>query len=225
MKHFILVAALSATLPLVASARGNPQRPPGGRGGRRAMSTQQQPGDSVGRNRAMLEHQVQRRLEQMMQRRLGATDAQMAKVRDINMKYADKRRLLLDQERDIRIALREEVIGADSSHQAHVAELLDRMLSAQRQRIEVLEQEQHDLAGVLTPLQRATYIGLEEQLRQRLENMRAQGGRGGPGGPGDPNGPPPNGARGRRGPPGGVAPDVIMPPRRPPGLGTPNSTP
>lgn len=201
MKRLVLVAALIGSLgPLTMSAQGDPQRAQGGRGGRRAMAMQQ-PGDSTGRNRAQLEQQVQRRLAQMMQRRLGASDAQMTKVRDINVKYADKRRMLLDQERDIRIALREEVIGGDSSHQAHVADLLDRMLKAQRQRIDVLEQEQHDLAGVLTPMQRATYIGLEEQLRQRLEGLRGQG-RGGPGGPpGDPNGPPPNNLRGRRGPP------------------------
>ncbi|MDA1080527.1 MAG: hypothetical protein O2973_02445 [Gemmatimonadetes bacterium] len=206
MKRIMMIAALvgaSAMASAVAMAQDPPVRGQGRRGGRVG---QQRP-DSMQRNRAMLEQQVQQRLGQVMQNGLGASDEQMLKVREINARYSGRRRVLLDQERDIRMSLREEIVRADSSDQTRVASLLDRMLTAQRQRIDLLEQEQRDLAGVLSPLQRASYIGLEEQLRQRMEAMRAAGGRAGRGGPaggppsGSPNRPPQPGALGRRGPP------------------------
>jgi Spy/CpxP family protein refolding chaperone len=141
----------------------------------------------------MLVGEIRQRLTRQMQSRLGLTDAQMGKVREINMRFADRREMLMQQERDVRMSLRDEMITADSSRQQAVADLLDRMLRVQRQRLEIQEQEQRELATVLTPFQRATYIGFEEQVRQRMEQMRQQGGRMGPPPGGPPNGPPSGG--------------------------------
>lgn len=214
-RTLMLVAAMAAAVPVLADAQGNPPRP----GRRGAMQQQPQP-DSARPNRAALEAQVRQRFAQMLRNRLGLTDAQMQKVVEINTRYAERRRTLLEQERDIRMSLREEIVAADSSRQNQVADLLDRMMKAQRQRIDVLEAEQRELAGVLTPLQRAQYLGMEEQIRQRVEGMRGQGGRLGPGRPGANPGGPPLGAR-RGAPPA----DEELPARagRPfsPGGGTP----
>ncbi len=188
-KHLMLVAALAAGFPVMAGAQGNPPR----LGRRGAM---QPPPESARPNRAALEAQVRQRFAQMLRNRLGLTDAQMQKVAEINARYGERRRTLLEQERDIRMSLREEIVAADTSRQNQVADLLDRMIKAQRQRIDVMEAEQRELAGVMTPLQRAQYIGLEEQIRQRVEGIRGQGGRLGPGRPGaNPGGPPPGARR------------------------------
>lgn len=184
--RMLLALALAGT-PVVLDAQA---RNPGGRGGRRGGQVGQ-PQDSMPRNRAMLEGEIRQRMARQMQTRLGLTEAQMTKVREINARYADRRQTVMQQERDVRMSLRDEMITADSSRQQAVADLLDRMLRVQRQRLEIQEQEQRDLATVLTPFQRATYMGFEEQVRQRIEQMRQQGGRMGapPGGP-PPNGPP-----------------------------------
>ncbi|HVZ48337.1 MAG TPA: Spy/CpxP family protein refolding chaperone [Gemmatimonadaceae bacterium] len=195
VKVFMVLALIG---PFAAGAQGRSLR----QGRRMGM-----PPDSTGPGRAQLEERVRQRFAQRLKTQLGLTDDQMAKVRDINLRYAERRRTLLDQERDVRMSLREAVVAADSTRQGDVAKLLDRMMTSQRQRIDLLEQEQKDLASVLTPLQRATYMGMEEQLRQAVEGMR--GGRGGR--MGAPGGPPPDGANGqgvpngpraRRGPPG-----------------------
>lgn len=200
MNHSKTIAlVLALAVPLALSAQGRPQ-------GRRGRAMQQMQDSGPPPDRAALEERVRQRFAQVLRNRLGLTDEQMTKVRDVNLKYAGRRRTLLDQERDIRMSLREAIVAADSSNQQPVAKLLDRMMTAQRQRIDLLEQEQKDLSSVLTPLQRASYMGLEEQLRQGIEGMR--GGRGGRRG-----GPPPDGgngngpAAGRRGPPPAVPPD------------------
>lgn len=208
LRTAVLIAATAATaLAVPAGAQRNPIRPQG----RRGMGVQQPQPDSMRRRRAELEGAVRQRIERQMQVRLGLTDDQVAKVRDINARYQQRHQARMQQEREIRMSIREEWIGGDTTRQAVVADLLDRMLRTQRQRIDLMEQEQKDLSAVLTPMQRAGYIGLEEQLRQRIQGMQQQGGRMGPppdGGPGL-NGP---GMGGQMGPGGGMGPGAGIAP-------------
>jgi hypothetical protein len=122
------------------------------------------------------------------------------------------------RERQVRAGIREELDLADTTRQAQVARLLDQMLVIQRQRLDLIEAEQKELATFMTPQQRARYFGMQEQIRRRVEEMREQGGRGAPPGggvrrPGGVLGPP-GGAPGGTRPPGGVRGGV-----RPPGAG------
>jgi hypothetical protein len=131
---------------------------------------------------------------QVLKNQLGLNDEQMKKLQETNKRFDEKRRILVDQERDVRMSLRDEMLRPDSARQPQVAGLLDRMVKVQRQRVDILEQEQKELGGFLTPLQRAKYFGVEEQLRRRMQQMRQQqmrqqqmrqqqmGGRGGRGG-------------------------------------------
>ena len=159
-----------AAIPMMAAAQsGSPPPPPlQGNGG--------QQGGGVGPDRAALEQQVRARLGQMMKKQMGLTDAQMSKLQETNRKFDEKRRLLVDQERDVRMSLRDEMLNPDSSRSAQVSGLLDRVVRVQRQRVDLLEQEQKELSGFLTPLQRAKYYGAEEQMRRRMQNMRQQQG-------------------------------------------------
>jgi hypothetical protein len=129
-------------------------------------------GDSTRPNRANLERQVRERIAQVTKERLGATDQQMAKLQETNKKFDEKRRVVVDQERDVRMSLRDEMLRPDSARQGQVAALLDRVIKTQRQRVDLQEQEQKELAGFLTPLQRAKYFALEQQVRQRVNQMR-----------------------------------------------------
>ena len=171
-----------AAIPMIASAQSGspPQPPPQGSGG--------QQGGDVGPDRAALEQQVRARLGQMMKRRMGLTDAQMSKLQETNRKFDEKRRLLVDQERDVRMSLRDEMLNPDSSRSAQVSGLLDRVVRVQRQRVDLLEQEQKELSGFLTPMQRAKYYGAEEQMRRRIQNMRQHQGQARMQGPRPPSG-------------------------------------
>jgi protein CpxP len=142
--------------------------------GARKQARRAQAPDSVRPNRANLEQLVRERMAQVTKQRLGATDAQMVRLQATNRKFDDMRRIVVDQERDVRMSLRDEMLRPDSARQDQVAALLDRVIKTQRQRVDIQEQEQKELANFLTPLQRAKYFALEQQIRQRVTQMRQQ---------------------------------------------------
>ncbi len=131
-----------------------------------ALAAQGQP------DRANLEQLVRQRMAQVTKQRLGATDEQMVKLEASNTKFDEQRRILLAQEREIRVALRKEMLRSDSARQGHVADLMDRLIKTQHDRVDIQEHEQQELAGFLTPLQRAKYFALEQQIRQRVTQLR-----------------------------------------------------
>ena len=70
------------------------------------------------------------------------------------------------EELAVRAALRAQIAAGDSARDTEVMSLIERMLKVQRARVELLETEQQELASFLSPMQRAKYLGLEEQMRQ-----------------------------------------------------------
>ncbi|MGH7654699.1 MAG: hypothetical protein ACREN6_08555 [Gemmatimonadaceae bacterium] len=149
-------------------------------GGRRQQARAAARGDSVRPTRANLEQLVRERMAQITRQRLGTTDDQMVKLQATNRKFDEQRRILVAQERDVRMSLRDEMLRTDSARQGQIAALMDRLIKTQRQRVDIQEAEQKELANFLTPLQRAKYFALEQQIRQRVTQMRqAQQGRGG----------------------------------------------
>lgn len=124
--------------------------------------------------RAQLEERFRRQLAQTLKNRLDLTDDQLRRLGEVNQRHEEQRRLLVQQERDVRIALREEMLAGERANQQRVSELLDRMIRIQRQRIDIVEREQRELAEFLTPMQRAQYAAVQEQFRRRIEEMRRQ---------------------------------------------------
>jgi len=168
-------AKLAAVLTMVCAATLGAQ----GQGARRQQRAAA--ADSIPPARANLEQLVRQRMAQVIKQRLGATDDQMVRIQATNQKFDEQRRLLLEQERDVRMALRDEMLHPDPAREGRVAELLDRVIKTQRQRVDIQEQEQKELSNYLTPLQRAKYFALEQQIRQRVTQLRQaqQQGRGG----------------------------------------------
>jgi hypothetical protein len=128
-------------------------------------------------NRAALEQQFRERTARLTKQRLGLTDAQLDRLEKTNARFAPQLRQLVMQEREIRRQLRQEMTAGNSANQQHVSDLLDGALRVQKQRIAIVESEQKELAGFLTPVQRARYIALQAQFRKRAEELSGQGGR------------------------------------------------
>ncbi|HEY3286754.1 MAG TPA: Spy/CpxP family protein refolding chaperone [Gemmatimonadaceae bacterium] len=135
-------------------------------------------------DRAQLEQQIRNRIANQLRNQLQLTDDQFAKLQATNRKFEERRRLLVEQERDARMGMRDLLIAGDTMNQAKVSTALDRMLQIQRQRFELVEQEQKEMAGYLTPMQRARFLGMQEQMRRRMDEVRAQAVRRGMAGPG-----------------------------------------
>ena len=145
-----------AASPLVAQRLNQPPAQPGAQGQRG------------------LELQFRQRLAEVVRRRLNLTDSQMRQLGQVNDRFERDRMRLLRDERQVRQALRAEVLAGDSADQNKVGALLDRALKIQRDRLDLTELEQRELATFMTPIQRAKYFGIQDDLRRRMEELREQ---------------------------------------------------
>ena len=154
-------------------------------------------GDSVNPRRAMLEERLRQRTADIVKRRLQLTDDQMKQLQETNSRFEKQRMDLMGRERETRHELRQQILAGDDANQNRVAQLLDQAMQIERQRLDLQQSEQRELAKFLKPVQRAKLFGLQAEMRRRaqeLRNRRMQGigipGRGMQGGPmGPPMGP------------------------------------
>jgi protein CpxP len=124
--------------------------------------------------RVALERQLRERTAQIARQRLGLTEAQMQQLERVNSRFAPQLNAVAMRERDTRRQLRQEMTAAGEPNQSRVSELLDASLNLQKQRIGLIEAEQKELAVFLTPVQRARYIALQSQFRNRAEQLARQ---------------------------------------------------
>lgn len=124
--------------------------------------------------RKQLERRLHQRMVDVIRTRLDLTQAQMDKLSATNERYEQQRRELAQRERSLRLELRAQLRRGDSADQNRVAQLLDQTLQAQQQRLDLYRKEQSDLSAFMTPVQRARYMGLQEQMRSRVEELRTR---------------------------------------------------
>ena len=120
------------------------------------------------------EQRLRQRVAAIVREQLGLDEAQVRQLRETSARYEGERRQLALRDRELRQQLRDELQGGASANQDRVSRALDRMLEVQRTRVDIVEREQRDLAKFLTPVQRAKYLVLQDQLRRRLEEFRRE---------------------------------------------------
>ena len=148
-----------------------------------SVSGAQRPRDGVGRppagarspaRRQQMERQLRQRLWTVTKQRVGLTDAQMTKLAQTSQRFDARRRAVNQEERAQREVLRTQILAGDKADQSRIAAALDRLQQLQRERLDVQSQEQAELAKFMSPLQRARYVALQEQVRRRVESLRRQ---------------------------------------------------
>ena len=130
--------------------------------------------------RAQMERQFQRNLWQIAQRQIGLSDEQMTRLQQTSRRFDERRRALAVEERTLRATLRRQLSSetksdgsaADNPDQAVVGKTLDRVHELQRERIDLQIEEHRAFAAFMTPVQRARYAALQEQVRRRVEMLR-----------------------------------------------------
>lgn len=138
---------------------------------RPAVSEQQN--GAANQHRAQLEQQLRQRTGEMVKRRLGLNDDQMRKLQTTNKSFEKQRVGLMLREQQTRQALRAELVAGDGANQAKVSQLLDQSIQLQRQRLDLLQVEQRELGNFLSPVQRARYFGIQNEMRKRAREVRA----------------------------------------------------
>jgi hypothetical protein len=147
-----------------------------GSGAQAQAQRQGQPRDTVAaQRRAQLERQVRQRIATVVKERLDLTDAQAQQLQEADGRSELRRRDLMQREMRLRRDLRQQLSPGVAADQQRVASLLDQIMAVHRERVAITEQEQRDLARFLTPVQRAKYLGLQGELRSRIEGMRQRG--------------------------------------------------
>lgn len=122
--------------------------------------------------RAELQKRFQERVEAMVRQRLQLTDEQAVRLREVASRAEESRRLLRRDEMLARKAMRDELLAGDNANEAKVTELLEQMPQLERRRLELLEQEQRELARFLSPVQRARYFALQDELRRGMQELQ-----------------------------------------------------
>lgn len=152
---------------LVAQHRGLGGRPDAVTQGREHAPLQQDP-----ERRAEVEARLRERFSGAVRQQLGLNDTQVHKLQDHNRKFADRRLMLVQRDRDSRAVLREELQRDQKADNPKVAVALQELLTVQRERSALLEDEDKSLGEFLTPVQRARYFALQEMIRKRIEDLR-----------------------------------------------------
>ena len=119
----------------------------------------------------MLEERLRERTGQMVQRRLELNEDQMKQLQASNRQFEKQRGDLIAREREIRRDLRAQML-ADKPDQNRVSQLLDQSLQLERQRLDLVQGEQRELAKFLTPVQRAKLLAIQAELRRRSQELR-----------------------------------------------------
>ncbi len=207
-----VLAAQTGTQPGTQSKRPAPPTVAGGR-----MAHMPMP-DSVRRNQ-MKEH-----MGDMLKQQFGFSDAQATRFAETDKTFAERARLIGEQDRDVRMAIREEMLRPDSARSSQLSALLDKQSAVRHQRTELADAREKELTSFLTPLQRAKLSNARGAMRERggmRGGMRGghQGMRGGMHGMHGPQGIP--GMEGMPGGAPGMHHDALGMPRfrRPGGVG------
>ena len=173
MRRFVMPLALAASFALGVAPVAHAQTDTGRRGGQRAGMMRGRQGRGMG---GMERQRLQRRIRQAFTRavrtQVGLTNEQMRQLAPINRKFAGQRQVLVREETATRIALRDELAKA-TPNQDSVAKLSDRLQAIPRQRLDLNDAEDRELAGIMTPVQLARYRALQERVQRQLNMMRA----------------------------------------------------
>jgi Spy/CpxP family protein refolding chaperone len=153
---------------------------------------QQRPGDG---RRARMEQMIRGRFDAMVRQQLGLTDEQSQNLTDVLDVYREQRRDFMEDEQSTRRQLM--TLGAEGEiTEEQAIDALQDMLRLRENEVRLFREEQEALVGVLSARQLLRFVVMREQLNQRIQSIRAGGGRGMGMGP-------PGGRRPGAGPPGG----------------------
>ena len=145
------------------------------------LTAQQRDTAEAGRLRA----QIEQRFTERVQQELKLTADQTTKLRATHERYGARRRTLMQQQMERRRALDGQMQPGVAANSDSVKKLMDGMRAGRAEMLKIEQDEDQEMSGYLTPVQRARYHQMREHLMRRVGEMRGQrqGGRG-MGGPG-----------------------------------------
>ncbi len=121
-----------------------------------------------------LRQEVELRFAARMKQELGLTSEQDARVRSTMATYAQRRRALEMEERGLRQTLARQLRPGIAADPDTVGRAIDRIAEIRVSYMQLMRDEQRELATVLSPIQRAQLFILRDRVLQRVQDLRDQ---------------------------------------------------
>lgn len=171
-RRMLLVAALA--LPIVAGsleAQGELRNRPGTLRAQKQEQRQELPQGVQPNRNQQLQQQIRRSLWRVAKQRIGFSDDQMLRLERTSQRFDQQRRMLAQEEKAQRVAMRTEILADSSANQSNIAIALEQLHGLQQRRLDLQAEEQKEFATFMTPLQRAKFMALQDQVRRRLQDL------------------------------------------------------
>jgi Spy/CpxP family protein refolding chaperone len=147
MRHFVAVGLLMLAAPLAAQ---QPQGRP---------------------NPEALRQMVMERFLQTFHDQAGLTADQDQKFRDVFRRAMNQRRDAQQHEQELWRALEGQMRPGVAANPDSVNTLLDGIVAARAAQVDLMQSENKELAGFLSPVQRAQYAIMWEHFQQQVQNV------------------------------------------------------
>lgn len=121
---------------------------------------------------SQLRAEVERRFAARVQRQLELTNDQASKLRATQQRFAPRRRALWERQRSLREALASQMRPGIAAEPDSVVKLMDQLRVGRTQLLALEEEEDRDMAGYLSPVQRAQFQLLRERFLRRVQELR-----------------------------------------------------
>ena len=121
-----------------------------------------------------LRQQIEQRFSQRVQQDLNLTSEQAAKLRATQERYSARRRTLAQQQIDRRRAIDGQMEPGVAANQDSLRRLLDAQRTGRAEIARVDQDEDQEMSGYLTPVQRARYQQMRARLMERVQEMRLE---------------------------------------------------
>src|SRR6266511_3736047 len=151
---------LCAALAVAFGAPVVGQQPPG------------QPADTAEAGR--LRRQIEERFGQHVKEQLRLSDDQATKLRATQERFGERRRGLMRQQAERRMALSDQMQPGVAANSDSVRKLMDGLQGGRAEMLKVEQDEDRDMAGYLTPVQRARYQEMRRRFLDRVNEMRQE---------------------------------------------------
>lgn len=124
--------------------------------------------------RDQLQQEIERRFGAVVQRQLGLTDDQASKLRATEERFRPRRRAIMREQLLLRMGLQDQMRPGEAANSDSVRRLMDGMQANRSELLRIEQEQDREMSGYLTPVQRARYQMLRERLVQRLQEVRRE---------------------------------------------------
>jgi hypothetical protein len=135
----------------------------------------QRPDSTRGPRADSLRQRIEERFAARVQRDLGLTNEQTAKLRASSQIFGARRRELRSREHALRDALDAELRPGVAANQDSVAKLTDALVELRISSAQAAREEMKDLAKYLNPVQRARLLLMRERFYHRVKEAHGRG--------------------------------------------------